>query len=289
MSGQRVSLWIEAMRLRTLPVSVAGVVAGAGLARDMIPEAGWQWPVICLLFALLAQIASNFANEYFDYKAGIDTADRVGPARGVSLGLISPKAMLRATVLTVAVALATGLMAVPRAGWWLIPVGAFIALGAMAYSAGPWPLSRHRLGEVAVILFFGLIPVSLTYYLIALSLPARVVVASTGVGLMGAMVILVNNYRDIATDREAGKHTLSTLVGPQGSALIYCAMGQIAAVMLLFSATGAGCAGAVIPAALGFLGGFILYRGGLDGPSCTRLLGVTSLLLLATSLLLALL
>lgn len=272
------------MRLRTLPVSLGGVIAGIALAAHAGPVR-WDWAAVCILFALLAQIASNFANEYFDFRAGVDRPDRVGPARGVSLGLISPRAMLRATVVTLALACAVGLLTLLRGGWWLLIAGTLIALGALAYSAGPYPLSRHRLGEVAVIVFFGIVPVSLTYYLQTLWLTIPVIIDSVAIGLMGAMVILVNNYRDIKSDSACGKHTLSTLVGPQGSALIYCAMGQFAAVLL--------CLGGgftvwgflpLIPAALGLIGGYILWRGLLPGASVTRLLALTSLALLLVAL-----
>ena len=151
-------IWIEAMRLRTLPVGASAVLAGTALACldgtvRLLPA------VICLLFALLAQIASNFANEYFDYRAGIDAPGRQGPRRGVTEGDITPAAMRRATFLTLGLACLTGLTLVNWGGWWLIGAGAIIALGALAYSAGPCPLSRNALGETAVLLFFGIVPV----------------------------------------------------------------------------------------------------------------------------------
>ena len=135
------------MRLRTLPVSVAGVVLGCGLA----VADGSFCPVpaaLCLGFALLAQIASNFGNEYFDYRDGLDAPGRDGPRRGVTEGDISPRAMLIATFATLAAAAAIGCCLIPFAGWWLLPLGIVIALAAMAYSTGPYPLSRHCLGEV---------------------------------------------------------------------------------------------------------------------------------------------
>lgn len=273
------SPWIEAMRLRTLPVSLGGVLAGIGMAAAD-GSVNWLWGGVCVLFAVLAQIASNFANEYFDGRDGIDRADRVGPARGV----IPAASMLRATVITLALACAVGLLTLLRGGWWLLPAGILIALGAMAYSAGPYPLSRHRLGEVAVIIFFGIVPVCLTYYLQTLRFPLWVFLCSLGVGLMGAMVILVNNYRDIASDSASGKHTLSTSIGPQGSALLYCAMGQLAA-FFLWIGGGVGVWGflPLLPVMLGFAGGYLLFRG-LAPDASTRLLALTAVTLLLTSL-----
>lgn len=271
------------MRLRTLPVSLGGVICALGLTAAVQPV-DWLWGTVCLVFAILAQISSNFANEYFDCRDGIDGTDRTGPARGI----IPAKAMLRATLITLALACAIGLLTIIRGGWWLLPAGIAIAVAAMAYSAGPYPLSRHCLGEVAVVLFFGIVPVCLTYYLQTLEIPIGIFICSIGVGLMGAMVILVNNYRDIASDSACGKHTLSTVVGPQGSALLYCAMGQFAAMCLWFGG-GVDVWGflPILPAALGFVGSYLLYRG-LAAAASTRLLAITAMVLLLTSLLLLL-
>lgn len=280
----RTRAWIEGMRLRTLPVSAAGVIAATGLAAANGHSIPWGWAAVCMVFALLAQIASNFANEYFDYRAGIDSAEgRQGPQRGVASGIISPRAMLAATVLTLALACAVGLSTIARGGWWLLPAGAAIALGALAYSAGPWPLSRHCMGEVAVIVFYGIVPVTLTYYLLTLDFSPESFVCGIGIGLWGAMVILVNNYRDIIPDTAAGKRTLSTRLGPQGSAMLYLALGQLAAAALWISSGAAWGFLPAIPAALGFGIGAVLNRGHLSGAQCTRMLAVTAMSLLLAS------
>lgn len=280
----RAGAWIEGMRLRTLPVSVAGVLAATGLAASAGHRIPWGWAGVCLLFALLAQIASNFANEYFDYKAGIDATDqRRGPQRGVANGIISPRAMLIAACGTLAAACAVGLLTVTRGGWWLIPVGAAIALGALAYSAGPWPLSRHRMGEVAVVIFYGIVPVTLTYYILTLTFARASLLCGIGIGFWGAMVILVNNYRDIVPDTAAGKHTLSTLIGPHGSAMLYLALGQFAAIALWLSDSSAWGLLPLIPAALGFTLGAVLNRGRLSGAQCTRMLAITAMTLMLAS------
>ena len=199
------------MRLRTLPVGMAGVVTAIALAVSsgtvaMVPA------ILCLLFALLAQIASNFGNEYFDYRAGLDAPGRAGPRRGATEGDISPRAMCVATFATLAAACAVGLSLIPYGGWWLIVVGLFVAVGVVAYSAGPYPLSRHALGEVAVVVFFGLIPVCVTYMLVSMRpVDTTVACAAIGMGLMGANVILVNNFRDRRDDSAVGKVTIATL------------------------------------------------------------------------------
>lgn len=275
----KAGVWIEAMRLRTLPVSVAGVVAGcamaAGAGRLNVAVAA-----ICLAFAVLAQIASNFANEYFDYKAGFDGPGRDGPRRGVSEGDISPRAMRAATLITLAVACALGCLLILYGGWWLLGAGAVIALGAMAYSAGPYPLSRHCLGEVAVVFFFGIVPVNLTYYVQALGFTREVAQVSVAFGLMGAMVLLCNNYRDMVSDRATGKHTLVTVFGRGVAGALYAAMGAGAALLL----AGFGAV-AVLPAVLGAVAGgvMIVRRRRLTGAECTPLLGITSMMMLVAS------
>ena len=220
------------MRLRTLPVSLSGVIIAVGYNLTFhnfraVPAA------LCLIFALLAQIASNFANEYYDFKAGLDRKGREGPRRGVTEGDITPKAMKTATFATLGLACATGLGLVYYGGWWLIPVGIVIALGALAYSTGPYPLSHHALGEVAVFLFFGIIPVNLTYYVQALSWSSDVLLGSIAAGLMGVNVLLVNNYRDIDDDRAVGKHTLAVKAGRRVTSLLYLIFG-IAATIIVY-------------------------------------------------------
>ena len=178
------------MRLRTLPVSIAGVITAVGFA---LHDRVFQWlpALLCLLFAVLAQIASNFANEYYDYRDGLDRAGREGPRRGVTEGDITPGAMKRATYAVLALACVIGLSLIYWGGWWLLPAGIVIALGAIAYSAGPYPLSRHGLGEVAVMFFFGIIPVNLTYYIQADAFTMPVLLGSVAIGLMGANVLVV--------------------------------------------------------------------------------------------------
>ena len=223
--------WIEAMRLRTLPVSLAGVVMAWGF--NFINHNFNLTPaILCLLFALLAQISSNFANEYYDFKSGLDRKGRDGHRRGVTEGDITPRAMKMATYGTLALACAVGCSLIYSGGWWLLPMGIVIALGAMAYSAGPYPLSRHGLGEVAVLFFFGIIPVTLTYYVQSLEWNIQVLFASISVGLMGANVLIVNNYRDHDDDKNVGKRTLAVIFGRKVVANLYLFNGFIAVALM---------------------------------------------------------
>ncbi len=227
----KIKIWIECMRLRTLPVSLSGVVIATALAWWTNRFAAVP-ALLCLLFALLAQIASNFANEYYDFKKGADKVGRVGPRRGVTEGDIKPRTLLIVTFATLAVAGVVGCCLIPYGGWWLLPVGIFIALGALAYSTGPYPLSYHGLGELAVFFFFGVIPVTLTYYVQALRIEPLVILASMATGFLGVNVLLVNNYRDVDDDREAGKRTSVVIFGRQPAAAAYLINGYVAMCLL---------------------------------------------------------
>lgn len=269
------------MRLRTLPVSVAGVITALAFN---IADGSFLWTpaILCLVFAILCQIASNFANEYYDYRAGRDRVGREGPRRGVTEGEITPHAMKMATFGVLAVAAITGLSLTIWGGLWLIIAGALIGLGVLAYSTGPWPLSTHCMGEVAVIFFFGIIPVNLTYYVQALSWSADVALASIAIGLMGANVLIVNNYRDIEDDKAVGKHTLATVFGRKAMLILYMANALIATFILTNYTTGAWL---VMPTAYACLS-FVVVKGMSknSGARLTPFLGITSVLMLLCSL-----
>ncbi len=224
--------WIEAMRLRTLPVSTAGVLAGCAVA---LSYNNFQWipAVICLIFAIAAQIVSNFANEYFDYKNGLDHKGRQGFRRGVTEGDIKPESMKRAMIALMALDCLLGLSLVYWGGFWIIAVGILIAIAAFAYSAGPWPLSHHGLGDEAVVVFYGIVPVTMTAYLQcgdwtggSMAEPLgemwiMALIVSVGVGLLGANVLTVNNVRDWRDDSRVGKRTKAVIFGPKVMRLSY--------------------------------------------------------------------
>ncbi|MBR6757787.1 MAG: 1,4-dihydroxy-2-naphthoate polyprenyltransferase [Bacteroidaceae bacterium] len=219
--------WIDATRPRTLPASAAPVIAATAYAcYDGVVV--WSAALLCLTFALLAQIASNMGNDYFDYKKGGDTPHRVGPQRAVVSGLISPRAMLIATLCVLAAACCVGLGLVYYGGWQLIPVGIIIALFAMAYSAGPYPLSRYGLGDVTVFIFFGLIAVNFTYYVQSGVFTLPVFLASVAQGLLSINILLVNNYRDMEEDAACNKRTTVVLFGRRFASTWYLLNGFIA-------------------------------------------------------------
>ena len=226
--------WIEAMRLRTLPVSIAGVIAGTGCA-VMLGSFKAVPAISCLVFAILAQIAANFGNEYYDYRNGIDRKGRAGFRRGVTEGEIDPGSMKWATFIVLALAAAVGCTMLFYGPWWLLIVGVLIMISALAYSAGPYPLSHHGLGDLAVIIFFGIIPVTLTCFLQTGTWKGLniIIPASLAVGLLAANVLIVNNYRDMEDDAAVGKRTTVVIFGRKFMSLAYLLSG-VAGMVVMF-------------------------------------------------------
>lgn len=225
--------WIEALRPRTLPASISGVIGGCACA---IFCHSFQWipALCCLLFALGAQITSNFANEYFDFKNGLDKKGREGFRRGVTEGDITPGAMLTATIISLFLAAIPGFALIFFGGWWMLPIGIIISLFAFAYSAGPFPLSHHGLGDIAVIIFFGIVPVTLTAWLQAADALnfGMTLAVGTGIGLLAANILIVNNYRDAEDDAAVGKRTTVVIFGRPAMESAYLAFLIIGCVLL---------------------------------------------------------
>lgn len=280
----KIKIWIEAMRLRTLPVSLAGVICAIGYC---VLHGCFLWlpSLICISFAVTAQIASNFANEYYDYVDGLDKPGRDGPRRGVTEGDIKPHTMKMVTFATIAAACLQGLSLIYWGGWELIIVGVAICSGLLAYSTGPYPLSRHALGEVAVVFFFGIIPVNFTYYVESGMFSTDVFLASLAIGLMGANVLIVNNYRDVYDDEKVRKITLAVKFGRRNTSLIYLINGILA--MALVAMTWINLPHVWIMVPVIYLIGhvFIWMRiTALDGASLNPFLGMTAVLMLVYSI-----
>lgn len=270
--------WIEAMRLRTLPVGAAPVVMGAGLA---LQAGHFQWlpALICLLFAVTAQIGCNFANEYYDFKSGLDRKGRVGPRRGVTEGDIAPEAMHRATAVCFLIAAIIGCSLIYWGGWWMVPVGLFIFVGALSYSAGPFPLSRNGMGEIAVVVFFGLIPTSLTFYLQAGYYSLGDMLAGLAMGLLASNLLIVNNYRDCEEDAAGGKITTAVMFGRTTVLWAYLVNGLLAVALTSHLWMKAGMWTLVFPAL--YLVGHVAvwsYIRRNDGPKLNPALGMTAML-----------
>jgi 1,4-dihydroxy-2-naphthoate octaprenyltransferase len=208
----RYRIWIYASRPRTLTAAAAPVFLGTGLAfGDGAFRLG---PAIAaLLGALLIQIGTNLANDYYDYLRGGDTEDRVGPLRVTQAGFLAPAAVRNGAFLVLGLALALGVYLVWVGGLPILVIGLASLVCAIAYTGGPFPLAYHGLGDVFVFVFFGLVAVGGTYWVQALSYSPEVFVAGVGMGAMATAILVVNNLRDIDTDRRAGKRTLAVRIG----------------------------------------------------------------------------
>jgi 1,4-dihydroxy-2-naphthoate octaprenyltransferase len=204
--------WVEASRPKTLPAAIVPVMVGTASAAAY-HTADYPKAAVCLLFALLVQIGTNFANDYFDFVHGADTPARVGPRRAVAAGLIAPRAMWRATWLVLGAAFAVGLLLVREGGWGLLPVGVVSIGCAIAYTGGPYPLGYNGLGDLFVFLFFGLVAVGATFYVQAGFIAPDTVSCAAAIGLLAANILVANNYRDAETDARAGKKTLVVRFG----------------------------------------------------------------------------
>ncbi|MCU0793636.1 MAG: 1,4-dihydroxy-2-naphthoate polyprenyltransferase [Opitutaceae bacterium] len=200
-------IWLEATRPRTLPAAVAPVLVGTALALRA-DAAKWPAAAACLGFALLVQVGTNFANDYYDAQKGADTAERVGPRRAVASGLVSPATMRAAMIVVFAAAFAVGLTLLAYGGWPLLVVGVLSIACGVAYTGGPYPLAYHGLGDVFVFIFFGLVAVGATTFVQAGELGAAAWIAGAGVGALATNILVANNYRDVETDAKAGKRTL---------------------------------------------------------------------------------
>lgn len=208
----RLAVWVSAARPRTLPAALAPVLAASALAwRDgdfkALPA------LICLAFALLIQIGTNFANDYYDFIKGADTAERVGPRRAVVSGLIAPQVMKRVMWVVFASAFLVGLALLGYGGWPLLVIGVASILCGVAYTGGPYPLGYNGLGDIFVFIFFGLVAVEATYFVQAEVLNLDSWLIGIGIGALAANILVVNNYRDVETDARAGKRTLVVRFG----------------------------------------------------------------------------
>lgn len=212
--------WILAIRPRTLPAAVAPVFVGAALAvadGRFAPAPA----LAALAVALLMQIGVNLANDYFDFKKGVDSEERLGPIRVTQSGLISPDVVRNAMALVLGLAAVAGGYLAWAAGLPVLAVGAAAILSALAYSGGPYPLASHGLGDLFVFIFFGPVAVCGTYYVQALTLTWSVFFMSAPVGLLITAILVVNNLRDIPTDEQAGKRTLAVKLGARGARIEY--------------------------------------------------------------------
>jgi 1,4-dihydroxy-2-naphthoate octaprenyltransferase len=215
--------WITGARVRTLPLAVAPIALGSASA-DLVDRFDPLLAALALLVALLLQIGVNYANDYSDGIRGTD-ANRVGPLRLTGSGLVRPQAVKLAAAITFGLAALAGLTIVLLTGqWWLVAVGAVSIIAAWYYTGGKSPYGYAGLGEIAVFIFFGLIATVGTAYIQILAIDPMAVLLGINFGFYATAVLLVNNIRDVETDRESGKNTLSVRIGVRASKWLFGAL-----------------------------------------------------------------
>jgi len=223
MARSSVHIWWLAARPKTLPAALAPVVIGTAIA---LGDRTFHWPsaLAAALGALLIQIGTNLANDYFDFKKGTDTADRLGPMRVTQAGLVTPGQTRAATVLVFGLALLIGIYLAYRGGWPIVIIGLLSILFGVLYTGGPYPLGYNGLGDVFVLIFFGPVAVAGTHYVQALSWSWPAMVAGLAPGFFSVAILTVNNMRDLDNDRRARKRTLPVRFGRRFAIAEYVVM-----------------------------------------------------------------
>ena len=234
--------WLLAARPKTLTGAAAPVLVALSRAWGDMGALAWVPALLCLLFALLMQVDANLVNDYLDFRNGTDREDRLGPERACAQGWITPRAMQWGIAWVTLLSCLVGLPLILWGGWQMVAIGAACVAGCFLYSL---LFSRIALGDVLVILFFGLVPVCATYYLQVphpspftlhpspFTLHPSLLSAALAMGLVTDCLLLVNNYRDRDTDRWVGKRTLVVLIGPKATEWLYLALGLVAVALVL--------------------------------------------------------
>ncbi|HKK55594.1 1,4-dihydroxy-2-naphthoate polyprenyltransferase [Marinobacter sp.] len=276
--------WFLALRPKTLPASVAPILLGSALA---FSEGYFNTTAFCLalICAFFLQLAVNFANDLFDAQKGVDTKKRLGPLRGLHLGLIQSDQLKKGLWLVLGIALVSGFLLAAMVSWWLLVFGLASLIVALVYSGGPYPLASYALGELLVLVFFGWLAVMGSYFIHTHNLTLESFVYATLVGLLSAAIMLVNNLRDCYTDATAGKKTLVVYLGERKSRALYRLL-LLAAPLLHWSQNPRMDDWAWLPLLLIAPLLFLLFRriGHLEGKELNRMLALTSLTLLIYSL-----
>jgi len=214
--------WLAGARPRTLPAAVVPVAVGSGAAAAVGDPVWWRVP-LALVVSLALQVGVNYANDYSDGIRGTD-AQRVGPLRLVGSGTASARSVRRAALACFAVAAVAGLVLAAVTTWWLLAVGAAAIAGAWFYTGGRSPYGYRGLGEISVFLFFGVVAVVGTSYVLVQRVTATAVVASVPVGLLACALLAVNNLRDLVADGAAGKRTLAVRIGDGPTRRLYAVL-----------------------------------------------------------------
>ena len=282
----RAEQWLSAARPRTLPAAIAPVIVGCGAGAALAPFSVWK-AVLALVVALALQVGVNYANDYSDGVRGTDDHTRVGPFRLVGSGAAAPAAVRAAAFGCFAVAAAAGIVLAIVTAWWLLLVGAACILAAWFYTGGPRPYGYAGFGELFVFVFFGLVAVLGTTFVLAHRVSLTSIALAIGVGLLACALLVANNLRDIDSDRAAGKRTLAVLLGGPLTRRVYVLM--VGAAFLAVVVVGLRHPWCLIALAAGLLAIMPVRQvlGGAKGPDLIGVLGATGLTEICYALLLA--
>ena len=222
--------WLLAARPKTLSGAAVPVMVALSMAWCDLSGTGFKVlpAILCLLFAFIMQIDANLVNDYFDYRKGTDDEQRLGPKRACAQGWVTLSAMRKAIALTTAAACAVGIPLVLYGGWWMVAIGVLCVVFCFLYTTH---LSYLGLGDVLVLLFFGLVPVGATYFLQTGRMTLEVFTASVACGLVIDTLLVVNNYRDRDNDRRTGKNTLVVRIGARATERLFPALGITACLL----------------------------------------------------------
>jgi 1,4-dihydroxy-2-naphthoate octaprenyltransferase len=282
-------IWLMAARPRTLPAAIAPVLVGTALAGFAHVFHPLRF-IAALLGAIFIQVGTNLSNDYSDARRGADTEDRLGPVRVTAGGLVPPKQVLVATYVSFGLAVLAGAYLVAVAGWELLLVGAASILAGVAYTGGPRPYGYEGLGEVFVFLFFGIVAVAGSYFVQVEHLEWEAFALAVPVGLLASAILVVNNFRDIYSDRRAGKRTLAVRLGRERTRTLFAAIVYLAFVLTPVTWIFGPLSGWVLlpwltlPVAAGVAR---MVRNRTDGPSLNQALAQTGMLQLAFCVLLS--
>ncbi|SPY33796.1 1,4-dihydroxy-2-naphthoate polyprenyltransferase [Pasteurella canis] len=227
MTKNAINMWIDTARPKTLPLAVASIITGAALAA-WSSQFNWIITLLCLLTTILLQILSNFANDYGDHQKGSDTVERIGPLRGIQQGMIDAKQLRKGLIIVAIASLCCGGLLIIIAYQNIADLLAFTLLGVLAvvaaitYTVGTKPYGYMGLGDLSVLLFFGILGVGGTYYLQTQQLNFSILLPAIATGLLASAVLNINNLRDIEQDRKAGKNTLAVRLGPENGRRYHC-------------------------------------------------------------------
>ena len=240
MTNEKLKMWWETARPKTLPLALASIFTGSALGYWANPQDfNGLVMALCLLTTILLQVLSNFANDYGDHQKGSDTEERIGPLRGIQKGAISAKELKWGLILMVVASFLSGSFLIGIAYENLSDLFAFAGLGILAivaaitYTVGAKPYGYMGLGDISVLVFFGLLGVGGTYYLQTHSIDSHIILPAIGSGLLASAVLNINNLRDIEQDAKAGKNTLAVRLGAYKGRVYHCILLSVAALCYL--------------------------------------------------------